>query len=385
MSTPTIADIEAVAALEDPVLRNLRITQCYHELSHAMAAVTGACANWCTFATWASRQAGVTIRGEDARRAAEDLVGSPEILEVLVAVAERLRALGVARDLGALRAVLVEHLRPEQALRRAGEAVARGNLKVFAEIGREFSGFVEMIGDDEAVYAGKWGAFSSKLRRGEPPEGQDLLLEAFAIYGTVRIEPAGPAKMQSLYYANLLVGLHEQTRLQPEILEAMNASLGDAEDIRGRICRALLPGWWLRVRHYIGRLFGREMPLDRLLDRLIACAQRAMRQTISEMLMTLRLPGEEVVRVARDLTPVFPASLAQLSDERLLSLLARLDPTPNSPAGSGARDWADLANRMHFIADFFRCYHERAELFGPPFSEDQVSVLHEDGMPRGPF
>lgn len=52
-------------AIASPVVRNLEITHCYGRLSAAMEQRTGRCANWCTFATWASRQAGRTIRGED--------------------------------------------------------------------------------------------------------------------------------------------------------------------------------------------------------------------------------------------------------------------------------------------------------------------------------
>ena len=77
---PTVADVDRIAALADPVLRNLQITQCYCELSRAFAARTGgAPANWCTFATWASKQAGQTIRKEDLARTFERLFAeSPE-------------------------------------------------------------------------------------------------------------------------------------------------------------------------------------------------------------------------------------------------------------------------------------------------------------------
>src|SRR5574341_641574 len=61
---PTPREVIEIAAIRDRIIRNLRITECYHRLSLAMTARTGACANWCTFATWASRQAGSTIRAE---------------------------------------------------------------------------------------------------------------------------------------------------------------------------------------------------------------------------------------------------------------------------------------------------------------------------------
>jgi hypothetical protein len=64
-SVPSVADVARIAAMSNRVIRNLEITECYAQLSEALRACTGAAANWCTFATWASRQAGSTIRGED--------------------------------------------------------------------------------------------------------------------------------------------------------------------------------------------------------------------------------------------------------------------------------------------------------------------------------
>src|SRR5262245_43116547 len=62
---PGVSAVVAIAAIDNPVIRNLQITDCYADLSTAMRARIGEAADWCTFATWASRQAGSTIRGED--------------------------------------------------------------------------------------------------------------------------------------------------------------------------------------------------------------------------------------------------------------------------------------------------------------------------------
>jgi hypothetical protein len=62
---PDVAEAQRIAAIENPVIRNLEITECYAQLAAAMATRAPACSNWCTYATWASRQAGATIRGED--------------------------------------------------------------------------------------------------------------------------------------------------------------------------------------------------------------------------------------------------------------------------------------------------------------------------------
>ena len=67
---PTPAEIDEIVAMNDPVLRNLRITEAYHRLALAFPCPRPG-ANWCAFAVWASRQAGRTIRGEDLMRALE--------------------------------------------------------------------------------------------------------------------------------------------------------------------------------------------------------------------------------------------------------------------------------------------------------------------------
>ena len=55
MRVPIPADVDRIVGEPDPVLRNRQITQSYHELAHAVAALTGRGANWCACATWASR------------------------------------------------------------------------------------------------------------------------------------------------------------------------------------------------------------------------------------------------------------------------------------------------------------------------------------------
>ena len=66
MDAPSRQEVEAIIALNgQPALRNLRITQCYHDLSQSIASLIGDVnVNWCTFATWASKTAGRFVRGE---------------------------------------------------------------------------------------------------------------------------------------------------------------------------------------------------------------------------------------------------------------------------------------------------------------------------------
>ena len=41
MKPPTVEDIDRIARLNDPILRNLQITQCYHELSESEVITEG--------------------------------------------------------------------------------------------------------------------------------------------------------------------------------------------------------------------------------------------------------------------------------------------------------------------------------------------------------
>jgi hypothetical protein len=63
--------------------------------------------------------------------------------------------------------------------------------------------------------------------------------------------------------------------------------------------------------------------------------------------------------------------------------LARVDLTADSLRGSGAEDWANFAERMHFIADFFRVYQTRQQLFEAPFTTRQAALIKSGERPDG--
>ncbi|HWQ83790.1 MAG TPA: hypothetical protein VN363_04440, partial [Anaerolineales bacterium] len=179
-STPGISDIERITAIEDPVLRNLQITQCYYELGRALAERTGGNANWCTFATWASKQAGQTIRKEDLGRTFEAALGSEEnVREGLNKLKEAVSRLGKELNIQELLRLIWKAYDPQAIFERSSAAVGRGNLKVFAEIGREFGRFIEECLPDESFTAANIDRFVEQLRPGEPPDGQRYLRQAF--------------------------------------------------------------------------------------------------------------------------------------------------------------------------------------------------------------
>ena len=129
---PTVADVERIAALPDPVIRNLLITQCYHELAVVMTTRTGVNANWCTFATWASKQAGQTIRKEDVARTLENIVlSAPATAQAEQDIVASAQALGSEADEAEVEETLADVLNPLAAFDRASAAVGRGNKKVY--------------------------------------------------------------------------------------------------------------------------------------------------------------------------------------------------------------------------------------------------------------
>ena len=140
---PSVDDVRQIAAISNPVIRNLRITHCYSGLAAAFASRSGEGANWCTYATWASRQAGRTIRGEDLQGLLErKLRHGRWLLHPIATVWRRLLRRGLFERetrIGRLTATL--HT-PFDAFERASDAVARGNLRVFEEIGLEFARYL---------------------------------------------------------------------------------------------------------------------------------------------------------------------------------------------------------------------------------------------------
>ena len=100
--------------------------------------------------------------------------------------------------------------------------------------------------------------------------------------------------------------------------------------------------------------------------------------------MTLSLPGV-TLSLARDVPGVFPAELRSIDNADLRELLARVDPTPETTRGSGARDWSDLNERIHYIADLFRVYQRNAELHTAPFRAEQAALIKAGARPAGPL
>ena len=376
---PSVADVQRIAAIPNPVIRNLEITNCYARLATAFAEGEGPGANWCTYATWASRQAGRTIRGEDLLEHFGGKLGAGRwLLHPIATLWRRLLRKGLFQPetwLGRLTGAL--HT-PLDAFGRASESVARGNLKVFEEIGLEFARYLHECrpgASDPAVLQ----RFLDRLEAGDPPDGQRYLRQAFAHYERGRAESDPRARAQLAVLANLEIGFHEQTRLQPEILDALDAASATKEDLGRRALEAMFPSaprWWPIVRRPAAAVFGV----------FAAALQRAAsglaREAITESFMVMSLP-DRVLSLASHLDDPYPDELREPTDAELTELLARFEPVPPDTDDCGARDWSILEQRMHYIVHLFCAFHLREELSRPPFTPEQVARFGRGDVPDG--
>ena len=356
---PTPDEVRRIVAIADPVLRNLEITACYSRLAAAVAARGAPCSNWCTFATWASRQAGRIICGEDLLAGLEHELGcDAELLYPVDALWRGLVRRGLFRRDTRLGRLVADLHTPFDAFELASDAVARGNRKVFAEVGLHFARYLRDCDADMRPDAAPFSAFLEGLRPGEPPEGQRLLRQAFVRYQQERFEPDPKRRAELVVLANLEIGLHEQTRLQPEIGEALDAAATTGERLSGGIVRRLL-----------GAVVQRGLT-------------RLSREVITSSFMVLTLPGAALA-LGRNLDAPFPEALRKPTNSELEELLARFEPAAGALDDCGAEDWAQLTQRMHYIAHLFRAYHAISALGSAPFTPAQLERIHAGVVPDG--
>jgi hypothetical protein len=379
-SEPTPSRVAKIAAIRNRVIRNLEITECYADLSAAMRARTGDFANWCTFATWASLQAGSTIRGEDLLERFERRLGRRSwLVAPLQSLNRKLLQRGFLQPETRLGRLVATVHTPVDAFERASEAVAAGNLKVFDEIAQAFARFLSLVPLEAREDSAEFLAFAATLRPGGPPDGQDYLREAFAHYQQQRQEARVADRMAWILLANLKIGLHEQTRLQPQIAAAVDAPLITAADLGTRLLHILLPGtrgWSRRV----------ELPVATLLGQLGLVVRRTAirltREVVTESMMVLALPGR-VLALGQNLDAPVPEAFHRVANPTVASFIAEHDPCLPGVSECGASDWCDLRQRMHYILHLFRAYAHESALFSRPFTSQQVAQFRSDVVPAG--
>lgn len=336
---PSLAEVAAIVAIDAAVLRNLKITQAYHDIALALGrALCSHNLSWCGYASWASKTAGGFIRGDALPAPLRTLGEDPRLPP------------GLQR-------------RVQQVLAEVRSCAAAGNLKVFAELGPCFVQLIETLHAPVALQAERRETLLAGLRPGaSAQDGQDLLREAFTAYLDAAAMPEGKARAERIFHANALVGYHEQIGLQDAIAGALTA------------VRALIPE---AADSEIGRW---------LLER---AAIPLMRSLSTRWFMRFELPGRGV-SLGRDVPrlacgAMFPAELQTLELPALRALLARLDRTPDTTRGSAAHDWTDLGDRMNYIVDLFRSHQQEPHMRSPVFSAAQVWAIRAGQVPAGPL
>jgi CRP-like cAMP-binding protein len=371
----TVEDCVEVTRTENLVLRNLKITQMYHRLSLEMTTLIGhQDANWCTFACNASKTAGYSIRREELP---------------FYQVFTRLGRYGAMRRAWDTFVALAKPVGLESSVGRilqaVSDSISAGNLKVYAELAPIFAQVVRTFHKDVEHDADKLESFLLATLRPGPTEagGQDHLREAFTHYYEAMFEPSPKRKAEIILLANLKVGLHEQVRLQPNIVDALNAPLtvGLRGTLRLRVADPLSRFLPAGVAALAARSLDAAEGLA--LDRLMV----ALRRLVTASMMQIRLPYGNV-RLGTDmpLLPgqrLFPDTLQTVEHPELIRFLKRFEVDPESVKGSHANDWGDLDDRMRFILTLFRTRQKSLELFDEPFLFEQRLAMTADVVPEG--
>ncbi|MCC6558428.1 MAG: hypothetical protein IT372_36270 [Polyangiaceae bacterium] len=367
-----IERVDAIIGLDsDPVLRNLLITQCYFELSQGLGRVLGMeNANWCTFATWASKTAGRFIRKEDVPELVRRLLGVHDGVEADREAAPPPSGIDLfgppsRSDLGLLDL-------PERILDEVSKLISRGNLKVFAEVGPIFASMIR-------IYEGKGRPEQPMLDELLAPirvgatmdEGQSLLRSALTHYHNALRAEDPDTKAELILLGNARIGLHEQMRLQPYIAGSLNAPVR-------RLMRTFSPAVRL------------PRALQGALESLVRPAAERVgsmwREVATREMMKLKLPNG-VLELGRDLPilpgqPLYPEHLRTIEDDELHVLLSEYGAHDSTAVGSGAHDWAYLPARMGYILELFRSRQCDPNLHSRPFRAEQESEIVSWRVPR---
>lgn len=375
---PTESEIEAILRMTDPVLRNLHITHTYHVLTTALTDLLGEeNVSWCAHATWASKTAGFFIRKEVVPSLIRELLDRADSLTRSVGGLQAELLGSWAAPFG-IQTVLTRAI--QQIADEVARHISRGNLLVFEELAPLFVAMIEHFSGSEQYEQATLDRFLGRLSRGPVSrEGQDLLIRAFTHYYEAMFEQDTKARAERIFLANALVGYHEQTRLQGPILGALHAPLRQVFLDQVVELMGVTPARKGSPFH--------EMSLKAAFSPLAGKLERLWRELMTRSLMRLELP-DVTLRLGEDIPALnaerdFPPTLARLEHPELVSLMATLDRTPNDTAGSAARDWGDLGDRMNLIVDLFRTRQQDRVLYDQPFTFMQVEALRQGRVPHG--
>ncbi len=366
LTTPD--SVATIIAIDNKVVRNLLITQSYHELAGAMAQhLDPHNVHWCAFATWASKQAGAFIRNEELptwlRRFLRLDIARPDAQGSGTALGNWIRRRPLAQ--------YVRHVVAD-----ISDDIAQGNHMVYARLAPLFANFLPLIRDQATPDPEALHRFIADM--GYSPAIGHELRDAFTYYDQARFETHLKHKAELIFLANTLVGVHEQRRLQYPITSALASPI---DRLFGDLNASLSQRRWLRpVRRPLLRLS------RWIMGRWINTLTDISGNVATEILMTFATPGL-VLRLGDDVPCLpsgasFPYVLRTLTHPAASGIIQAYDLTPNTLRGSSADNWANFSDRMHFIMDYFRSRQQTLNLLNPPFDNKQVEDMKAGHIPN---
>ncbi|HYB26170.1 MAG TPA: hypothetical protein VEF89_06130 [Solirubrobacteraceae bacterium] len=400
---------------DDVVMRNLYITQCYHDVSQQMCEIIGCKdASWATFGCWASKTAGTFIRGQELPRVLQlTLKRHPELAYHAEATGDE------AEELLTGLSDMVLH-----PLRSAAAAFARisvhtalyigeGNRVVFAELAGSLVDFIEAFGDRDFGEE-RLAELLAKYRDGptlpdtvtvdhatesiksEPRGGQGWLKDMLRTLRRAALSHEDDEKARLMLLASAYGGQHEQLRLQDYIEKALGTAIDDV----------FIPE--LRSDAYpVRETQGALNRVILIVGRVVAkAARRVAAEWSSQNMMTMPLP-DEIIRLGQDIRaekdgPLYPAALADLEVERELSdvwntyyrdwsksdnrfkrmaapIQRAAEPIQRRVVvGTAASNWGVYEQRMRLILAYFRSRQQCEALHNAPFTAQELEAPAAD-------
>lgn len=226
-------------------------------------------------------------------------------------------------------------------LHQSAEALAEGNRVVFDEVGGSFSRFGVFFANLSAPDPSRLEAY---MRTFIP--AQRNLSRGMRYYYEAMWDSSRSAQLHT--YGNLLVGLHEQTRLQPYIFRAFQSN-------------------------FTITVLGHHFTFD-----LAPLATR--------VIMNLVMPNETMLCM-KDVTARpwdgrdFPQSLTSLSVPGLRETYLEYVPHSDSLVGTAANNWDSLAQRMRWVWPMFRSRQDSELTNCPLYSKAVVRELWATRVP----
>jgi CRP-like cAMP-binding protein len=345
----SLDDCTSAVSVVDPVMLNLSITQLYHRIAVDLTLLLGAQdANWFCFGCRASKTAGASIRLEELPL--RDVLQRTPFWPLLTRGLERTRRTSLVRVF-------------DDTLQTVADRVALGNRFIFKEIGPAFVQFVSAFAKEQHYDRAKLEAVLARFKAGPSDRGgQDTLKGALTAYYEAAFERSAKRRSELVLLGSLKVGLHEQTRVDPILDDALDAPLEVFFD--------QLAGHVPRPVRVVAR---RARPL----------VQRQLRAFLTRRLMRMRLP-DVTLDLGGDVPSYspqrqFPPALETLEHPELRTLYGSF----TAGARSAARDWTSLADRMRYIATLFRTRQKSLQLFEPPYLEEQGADITARRIPAG--